>query len=88
MILTERGHVYYCGRHRSVAEAVMRPTLLDALANNNHVVTHIAAGNATVVCSTANGATVSWGMGAFYACLLSTSVFGLALMTMVALCIT
>jgi len=63
MILTERGHVYYCGRHRSVAEAVMRPTLLDALANNNHVVTHIAAGNATVVCSTANGATVSWGMG-------------------------
>lgn len=63
MILTKRGHVYYCGRHRSVGEAVMRPTLLEALANNGHVVTHIAAGSATVVCSTANAVTVSWGMG-------------------------
>lgn len=65
MILTERGHVYYCGRHRSVSEAVMRPTLLEALANNGHVVTHMAAGSATVVCSTANAVTVSWGMGTF-----------------------
>lgn len=63
MVLTERGHVYYWGRHRSVGEAMMRPTLLEALANNGHVVTHMAAGSSTVVCSTANAVTVSWGMG-------------------------
>jgi len=65
MILTERGHVYYCGRHRSVGEAAMRPTLLEALANNGHIVTNMAAGSATVVCSTANAVTVSWGMGTY-----------------------
>lgn len=64
LILTKRGHVYYCGRHRSIGEAVMRPTLLDALANNGHVVTHVAAGSQTVVCSTQNAVTISWGQGA------------------------
>lgn len=63
MILTARGHVYYWGKHRSVGEATMRPTIIDALANNGHVVTGLGAGNATVVCSTATGSTVSWGQG-------------------------
>ena len=68
MILTKRGHVYYWGKHRSVGEAMMRPTLLDALANNGHVVTHVAAGASTVVCSTENAVTVSWGMGTCHCC--------------------
>jgi alpha-tubulin suppressor-like RCC1 family protein len=55
------GHVYYWGKHRSVGEATMRPTLVDALANNGHVVTHCAAGGQTVVCSTLLGVTVAWG---------------------------
>ena len=63
MILTERGHVYYWGKHRSVGEAMMRPALLEALANNGHVVTNVAAGSQTVVCSTKNAVTVSWGQG-------------------------
>lgn len=63
MILTKRGHVYYFGKHRSIGEATMRPNLLDELANNGHVVTHVDGGAQTVVCSTANGVTVSWGQG-------------------------
>jgi alpha-tubulin suppressor-like RCC1 family protein len=63
LILTKRGHVYYCGRHRSVGEAVMRPSLLEALANNGHVVEHVSAGSGSVVCSTKNAVTVSWGQG-------------------------
>jgi alpha-tubulin suppressor-like RCC1 family protein len=63
MVLTQQGHVYYCGKHRSVGEAMMRPTLLAELANNSHVVTQVGAGAQTVVCSTKNAATVSWGQG-------------------------
>ena len=63
MVLTQQGHVYYCGKHRSVGEAVMRPTLLAELANNGHVVKHVAAGSQSVVCSTRNAATVAWGQG-------------------------
>mmetsp|Transcript_1884 Transcript_1884/g.2631 ORF Transcript_1884/g.2631 Transcript_1884/m.2631 type:complete len:617 (+) Transcript_1884:521-2371(+) len=63
MVLTERGHVYYWGKHRSVGEATMRPSLLEELANNGHIVTHVDGGAQTVVCSTANAVTVSWGQG-------------------------
>jgi alpha-tubulin suppressor-like RCC1 family protein len=63
MILTENGHVYYSGKHRSVGEATMRPTLIDVLANNMHVVTSLGGGAQSVFCSTSNGVTVSWGMG-------------------------
>lgn len=41
----------------------MRPSLIDALANNQHVALHCAAGGQTVVCSTANAVTVAWGQG-------------------------
>ena len=37
------GHVYYWGKHRSVGEATMRPQLVDVLANNQHIVKHVAA---------------------------------------------
>lgn len=63
LVLTGNGHVYYCGKHRSVGEATMRPALVDVLANNAHVVTALDAGGQTVVCSTQNGVTVSWGVG-------------------------
>lgn len=63
LVLTKNGHVYYMGKHRSVGEATMRPTLMDALANNSHVVTSVGAGSSTVFCSTTNGVTVSWGHG-------------------------
>jgi alpha-tubulin suppressor-like RCC1 family protein len=36
---------------------------VDALANNQHVVSHCAAGGQTVICSTANAVTVAWGQG-------------------------
>lgn len=57
------GHVYYWGKHRSVGEAIMRPQLVDVLANNHHIVTHAAAGGQTVVCSTSAAQTVAWGQG-------------------------
>jgi alpha-tubulin suppressor-like RCC1 family protein len=63
LVKTKNGHVYYMGKHRSVGEATMRPSLIDALANNAHVVTCIGAGSQTVFCSTSNGVTVSWGHG-------------------------
>lgn len=63
MVLTKNGHVYYWGKHRSVGEATMRPTLLEALANNGHVVTHCDGGAQTVVCCTQNAVTVTWGQG-------------------------
>jgi alpha-tubulin suppressor-like RCC1 family protein len=63
LLLTEPGHVYYWGKHRSVGEATMRPLLVDALANNSHIVTHLGAGAQTVVCTTSLGATVVWGQG-------------------------
>ncbi len=63
LVLTDNGHVYYCGKHRSVGEATMRPALIDVLANNMHVVGAFDAGGMTVFCSTKNGVTVSWGNG-------------------------
>lgn len=63
LLLTSAGHVYYWGKHRSVGEATMRPQLVDALANNQHVVTTCAAGGQTVVCSTQAAQTVAWGQG-------------------------
>mmetsp|Transcript_30071 Transcript_30071/g.73055 ORF Transcript_30071/g.73055 Transcript_30071/m.73055 type:complete len:703 (-) Transcript_30071:133-2241(-) len=65
MVLTAQGHVYYWGKHRNNAEAVMQPRLVDALANNQHEVTHIAAGAATVACTTTLGNTVVWGQGPY-----------------------
>jgi alpha-tubulin suppressor-like RCC1 family protein len=63
LLLTQQGHVYYWGKHRTMGEATMRPTLIDALANNHHVVTTCSAGGQTVVCSTSSSQTVAWGMG-------------------------
>jgi Regulator of chromosome condensation (RCC1) repeat len=63
LILTENGHVYFCGVTKANADAVMKPQLVDALANNGHVVTHIGAGAANVACCTAGGNTVVWGQG-------------------------
>jgi Regulator of chromosome condensation (RCC1) repeat len=63
LLKTSNGHVYYWGKHRSVGEAVMRPQLVEALANNRHVATHCDAGAQTVVCSTDNAQTVVWGQG-------------------------
>ena len=62
-VLTENGHVYYWGKHRSVGESVMRPQLLAELAHNGHVVSHVGAGAQTLVCSTENAVTVGWGQG-------------------------
>jgi alpha-tubulin suppressor-like RCC1 family protein len=63
LLQTSNGHVYYWGKHRSVGEAMMRPQLVEALANNQHVVTHCAAGAQTVFCTTSMAQTVSWGQG-------------------------
>lgn len=63
LVKTKNGHVYYVGKHKMAGEATMRPTLVDALANNGHVVTSIGAGSHHVVCATRNGVTVSWGHG-------------------------
>lgn len=63
LLKTSNGHVYYWGKHRSVGEAVMRPQLVEALANNRHVVTHADGGSQTVVCCTDNANTVAWGQG-------------------------
>jgi alpha-tubulin suppressor-like RCC1 family protein len=43
----------------------MQPRLVDALANNQHEVTHIAAGSGTVACTTTLGNTVVWGQGPY-----------------------
>ena len=63
LVQTSAGHVYYWGKHRSVGEAVMRPQLVDVLANNQHIVRHVAAGSQTVACSTEHAQTVVWGQG-------------------------
>ncbi|VEU40605.1 unnamed protein product [Pseudo-nitzschia multistriata] len=65
LALTAKGHVYYWGNHRSNADAVMKPQLVDALANNQHVVTHIGAGPGNVACTTDVGNTVVWGSGPY-----------------------
>ena len=63
VVLTKHGHAYYVGKHKSAGEATMRPTLVDALANNGHVITSVGAGAQTVFCATKSGVTVSWGNG-------------------------
>jgi len=65
LALTVQGHAYYWGNHRSNADAVMKPKLVDALANNQHIVTHIGAGPGNVVCTTDLGNTVVWGAGPY-----------------------
>ena len=65
MALNVQGHVYYWGNHRSNADAVMKPQLVDALANNQHIVTHIGAGPGNVACTTDLGNTVVWGSGPY-----------------------
>lgn len=63
LLQTAAGHVYYWGKHRSAGEGTMRPSLVDALANNEHVVTHCSAGSQTVVCCTSLHQCVAWGQG-------------------------
>ena len=60
---TSNGQVYYWGKHRSAGEAELRPRLVEALANNMHVVNHCGAGGQTVVCCTEGAQTVAWGQG-------------------------
>lgn len=63
LALTTQGHMYYWGKLRNNSEAVMKPQLVDALANNQHVVTHMGAGSAMIACTTTLGNTVVWGQG-------------------------
>lgn len=63
MILTKSGHVYYWGKHKSNAESVMRPQLLNELAHNGHVASHVAGGNQSVLITTQNAVTIAWGQG-------------------------
>lgn len=65
LVLSSHGHVYYWGQHQSNKDAVMKPQLVDALANNQHDVKHIASGSSCVVCSTSLGSTVVWGAGPY-----------------------
>jgi alpha-tubulin suppressor-like RCC1 family protein len=65
LVLTENGHVYFMGVTKANADAVMKPQLVDALANNSHVVTHIGAGAGNVACCTEGGNTVVWGQGPY-----------------------
>jgi len=65
LVQTKKGHVYYWGRLRAMDDAAMKPVLLEALANNSHDVTSMACGNQSIFCSTALGATVSWGGGPY-----------------------
>jgi alpha-tubulin suppressor-like RCC1 family protein len=44
LVLTRNGHAYYVGKRKSTGEATMRPSLVDALANNGHVATCVGAG--------------------------------------------
>jgi len=65
LVLTSNGHVYYWGQHQSSKDAVMKPQLVEALANNQHDVKHIGSGSSSVVCSTSLGSTVVWGQGPY-----------------------
>jgi len=66
LILTENGHMYFCGVTKVNADAIMKPQLVDALANNKHIVTHIGAGAGNVACCTDGGSTVVWGLGPYF----------------------
>lgn len=64
LLSKKNGYVYYWGNHRgSTGEAVMKPQLIDVLANNQHDVSFAAGGGQTVVCSTSLGQTIAWGAG-------------------------
>mmetsp|Transcript_8896 Transcript_8896/g.19587 ORF Transcript_8896/g.19587 Transcript_8896/m.19587 type:complete len:579 (-) Transcript_8896:275-2011(-) len=63
MIITQSGHLYYWGKHKTAGEATMYPTIIDQLANNGHIVATVSGGNQTVVACTNNGVSVSWGNG-------------------------
>ena len=65
LILTERGHGYYFGRHKNVGDAAMRPALMDALASNGHIVTSLSSGAQSIICCTKSGVTVTWGSGPY-----------------------
>mmetsp|Transcript_11992 Transcript_11992/g.34549 ORF Transcript_11992/g.34549 Transcript_11992/m.34549 type:complete len:558 (+) Transcript_11992:55-1728(+) len=65
LVMTQNGHVYFFGVTKTNADAVMKPQLVDALANNQHVVTHIGAGAGNVACCTNGGNTVVWGNGPY-----------------------
>lgn len=65
LVLTAQGHVYNWGKLRNNSEAVMKPQLVDVLANNQHVVTHMGAGSSSIVCTTNLGNTVVWGQGPY-----------------------
>jgi alpha-tubulin suppressor-like RCC1 family protein len=65
LALTENGHVYFWGVTKANADAAMKPQLVDALANNQHVATHIGAGAGNVACCTEGGNTVVWGLGPY-----------------------
>jgi Regulator of chromosome condensation (RCC1) repeat len=65
LALTSQGHLYYWGKLRNNSEAVMKPQLVDALANNQHVVTHFGAGSSSIACTTNLGNTVVWGQGPY-----------------------
>jgi alpha-tubulin suppressor-like RCC1 family protein len=65
LVLTTQGHVYFWGVTKSNDNATMKPQLVDALANNQHIVTQIGAGPANVACSTDLGNTVVWGQGPY-----------------------
>ncbi len=65
LALTENGHVYFWGVTKANADAVMKPQLVDALANNQHVASLIGAGAGNVACCTEGGNTVVWGQGQY-----------------------
>merc|ERR1712232_1227836 len=65
MVLTENGHVYYWGKHKISGDAQMKPTIVQALANNGHVVKTVGGGGTTVFCATRDGVTISWGNGSY-----------------------
>jgi hypothetical protein len=50
LVLTRNDHVYYVGKHKSTGKATIGPMLVNALANNGHVVTCVGAGSQTVFC--------------------------------------
>lgn len=65
LLTNNNGYVYYWGMHKRVGEAVMKPQLVDVLANNQHHVSHFGGGGQTVVCSTTLGQTIAWGQGPY-----------------------
>jgi alpha-tubulin suppressor-like RCC1 family protein len=65
MVLTSSGQIYYWGKHKMVAEAVMRPQVLSELANNQYVADLVAAGHQTVVIATKKDVIVAWGNGPY-----------------------